>query len=115
MAAKALTWEEYNRPRYDLVIKAIENEEFVDGDVWESFCSCDDLNIIEVNFGNVSQDNIDRGELDRYIVFELNGKYYLVWYYVSMKTLDRYYPTQIAYEVKRTKKEIDDWDFIGER
>lgn len=111
---KILSWEEYNEPHYDLVVEAIENKEVIDGDILASFLCWNKLEIIEVDFGRISQDNFNRKEIDRYTVFKVKDKNYLVWSYIDMKTLEKYYPTQTAEEVKRTKREINEWNFVEE-
>lgn len=108
-----LTYERYSEPRNDLVIEAIQNGFFVNGDIWRTFLNtCDAIQIIAVGFSGITEDNFKRHEIDKYYIFNLYGTDYLIWSYIAIdeNTHDESFPTQIAHKAIRTNKTIENWD-----
>lgn len=108
-----LTYDSYATPRNDLVIKAIQDSEYIDGDIWRTFFdTCAAVQIVAVGFGNITEDNFRRNEIDKYYVFNLYGIDYEIWSYITMNGHTEEFPTQIAHPVKQIEetKTITHWE-----
>lgn len=109
---KQLNYESYATPRNDLVIEAIRNGAFIDGDIWRTFLdTCSAIQIVAVGFGGITEDNFRRNEIDKYYIFNLYGVNYSIWSYLYMeKEHMEVFPTQIAHPVKKKETTIETWD-----
>lgn len=110
---KQLNYESYATPRNDLVIEAIRNDAFIDGDIWRTFLdTCDAVQIVAVGFGGITEDNFERNEIDKYYVFNLYGIDYKIWSYISMDEQTEEFPTQIAHRAIKIEetKTITRWE-----
>lgn len=114
---KQLNYESYATPRNDLVIEAIRNGAFIDGDIWRTFLdTCNAVQIVTVGFGGITGDNFERNEIDKYYIFNLYGKDYEIWSYISMDEHVEEFPTQVAHPVEKIEetKTVTCWALIEE-
>lgn len=112
-----LDYESYMKPHNDLVIKAIQNGDYVDGLIWRTFLdTCDAIQIIAAEFGDITEDNFERNEIDKFYMFNLYGTNYIILSHILMNpSHDESFSTQIAYPVEKIKetKIVENWEIIS--
>lgn len=110
-----LTYEKYAEPRNELVIEAIKNSDFIDGDIWRMFLdTCKAIQIVAAGFGGITTDNLSRKEIDKWYIFNVYGIDYQIWSYINMENLEETFPAQVAQKVISKTQTVECWEIEEE-
>lgn len=93
------TMGDYKAPRDDLFMNACAEGREIAGDVLEEYF---DINKpFTTGFGEISEDNIIRKEIDKYYIIKVLEEYYQFWSAIDIPSSQEIFPYQVAEKVEK--------------
>lgn len=96
---ETFTMDEYKAPRNDLFMNACCEGREIAGDVIEEYFNINEP--FATGFGEISEDNITRKEIDKYYIVKVLEEYYCFWSAIDIPSSREIFSTQKAHKVKK--------------